>query len=119
MSETQEFRKPLIFSRKGSLKNTTIEVDFLSHGGSAGTLPDFVDGTSTAFLPEVSIADELLGSYSRLFQISGFLQGVPSTQYARLGGGNYCQQEIDVVFSFGLTELKAQLAWMRKGAEQR
>ncbi|KAI0031110.1 hypothetical protein K488DRAFT_87114 [Vararia minispora EC-137] len=102
VSETTEFRNP--FSSQGFSRKETVDMQIIAYRGS-GDPPLFID------------EDE--ESFSTLFEVSADLKDAPA-QIAFGPMGRFVSQEVELVFSFGLTELKAQLAWKDKnGAEQR
>ena len=56
--------------------------------------------------------------YSTLCHISADASNVPIHKN-KGPKATYYYQEFDVVLSFGLTELKAQLSWVENGVEKR
>ena len=58
------------------------------------------------------ISWSLAGNYSRLCKVMADLSTMPLTPRKNPAGETYYKAVYDIVLSFGLTELKAQIAWL-------
>ena len=92
-------------------------MQIIAYRGRSDSPPQFIDteaGTVQKLICALLLSKTTFTeSFFTLCSITGFLRGVQGTP---LQGprGRYYFQEIDVVLSFGLTEIKAQLAWKHK-----
>ncbi|KAF8652555.1 hypothetical protein AX16_004338 [Volvariella volvacea WC 439] len=107
VSETQEFRKSFSTKRKSN-RNFTIECKVLRYNGST---------------PQPRwIADESPSDWETMCTIeadSPMLSLIASRELSIVTGGIYYEIDFDIILLFGLTEFKAQIAWVEDGEEKR
>ncbi|KAJ7490801.1 hypothetical protein FB451DRAFT_1513799 [Mycena latifolia] len=105
VSETREFRETYVHLEKDPTKLRTASIALLRYDGQDED-PTWTDIDS--------------GRYSVLCQVRADTSQIAKALKRRQGalGPYYCLQ-FDVVLSFGLTELKAQIAWEENGVEKR
>ena len=124
MSEATEFRQH--FSRHSPLKSTfkTYAATVFCYRG-ASTNPRWIDVDrgqffllissvhqyELAFSPCTDIFLFAAENYSRLCDVEADLSTMTLIPLSNPAGGTYYRVEYDIVLSFGLTELKAQIAW--------
>ncbi|VDB90855.1 unnamed protein product [Peniophora sp. CBMAI 1063] len=102
VSETTEFRKSLRFMQASCPgQDEPVSTTFYAHPSDT-EVPEFIDA-----------------SFSVLCKVTASLNGVPVSHSRGQNGHFYYQRAYDVVLSFGLTELNAQIAWKANGIEQR
>ncbi|VDB90859.1 unnamed protein product [Peniophora sp. CBMAI 1063] len=129
VAETKEFRRNVRFAGTKTLKNTAVSLKVLAYRG-ASSVPAFIDDDEASFVTLCTVT----GVLTNIPSTQGFLPNKAkpptpvSTSTATAGGKkkkqkhrqpDYFTQSVDVVLSFGMTELKAELAWKRKGVEHR
>ncbi|KAJ7073106.1 hypothetical protein C8F01DRAFT_1362300 [Mycena amicta] len=100
--ETEEFRRAFSFCRL--MRPANIDADILRYRGTHD--PQWVDVDSE--------------NYSTLCTVTAETYDVAKTLPALSGSkGKYYLLDIEIVLSFGKTELKAQIAWKENGLEKR
>ncbi|KZV77329.1 hypothetical protein PENSPDRAFT_747068 [Peniophora sp. CONT] len=131
VAETREFRKNMVYSSSTSLNNTEVSLKVLAYRG-VFAVPEFIDEDDSSFITLCTVTGVLTNVPSvPCFQPNEAGASAPPS-YALAAGKRkgkkrkdpkptpaYYMQSVDVVLSFGLTELKAELAWKRNGIEQR
>ncbi|KAI0031107.1 hypothetical protein K488DRAFT_52773 [Vararia minispora EC-137] len=95
IAEASEYRKTFVAEGMRPGDGLQITMKIIVHRGS-GDPPEFID------------EDE--SSFSTLFEVTADIKDAP-IEIAFGPMGPFCMRKVDLVFSFGLTELKVQLAW--------
>ena len=102
---------------QGLVPFNKVEMQVIVYRGT-GDPPDFIDqdeGVSLLWMYSSTLTGSMLrptpaASFSTLFEVTADIKDAPVG--IDIGPmGPFCVQEVDLVFSFGLTELKVQLAW--------
>ncbi|KAF7362770.1 hypothetical protein MVEN_00626700 [Mycena venus] len=105
VSETREYRKSYRMLRNNTSELRAVEIPIRCYQGQSQT-PSWMDVE-----PE---------QYRVLCTVHADTSKIAKTLQRKMGlNGVYYGLEIDVVLSFGLTELKAQIAWIENGVEKR
>ena len=116
MSETTEFRKSFRYSRSYRSDLESCEIPISCYRGTNAT-PRWKDVDSGQFcIYWCDFSTDILLSpenYSQLCIITADLQPL-AVHTTNPAGTSFYKVELDIVLSFGLTELKAQIAWRDK-----
>ncbi|KAK2462913.1 hypothetical protein APHAL10511_005111 [Amanita phalloides] len=108
VSEETEFRKSYCadIPRSAFDADGSIQLDLKCYRGRAAKPPFWIDCEKEFFEENCNIKADLTSLKRHL-------------TLQRNGGREYYTIELDVVLLFGLTELKAQIAWMEDGVDKR
>ncbi|KAF7362769.1 hypothetical protein MVEN_00626600 [Mycena venus] len=105
VSETREYRASYHLLRNDKSELWAVEIPIRCYQGQRQT-PSWMDVESQ--------------QYRVLCTVYADTSKIAKTLQRKMGlNGAYYRLEIDVVLSFGLTELKAQIAWIENGVEKR
>lgn len=104
VAETTEFRQKLWFKNQKPWSDRSVSSKVIVYRGNLDFPPEFIDQGKNCFFT--------------LCNISGRLKGVQGVKFHGPNGVFY-SQEVELIISFGLTELNAQLAWQHDGKELR
>ncbi|KAJ7137618.1 hypothetical protein C8R43DRAFT_1089388 [Mycena crocata] len=105
VTETKEFRKPYLILRTDRSELNHMTVEILRYNGTDDD-PRWIDIDPAAY----SVVCTVYADTSCIAQTLPRLQG--SNRF-------YYQLKFDLILLFGLTELKAQIAWVENGVEKR
>ncbi|KAF7293301.1 hypothetical protein HMN09_01209300 [Mycena chlorophos] len=105
VSETEEFRHSFYRTRSSAAQLASNCIELVRYDG-AGSGRQWMDTDRGKFAAMCSINADMSQLASGLRPLYG-------------KNGQYYRVDFDVIFSFGMTELKAQIAWTENGIEKR
>ncbi|XP_006460478.1 hypothetical protein AGABI2DRAFT_203545 [Agaricus bisporus var. bisporus H97] len=105
VSDTQEFRSSLTHKSTKRSALLHLEEDIICYRGNLNA-------------DECQFMDNDPGNYHKLCTVKAYLGDIHMPLRSGSGGSFY-EIEVDIVLLFGVTELKAQIAWIEKGEEKR
>ncbi|VDB90865.1 unnamed protein product [Peniophora sp. CBMAI 1063] len=120
VAETEDFSRTINFHSPKDRKDTDLTSIIFAYRGSSDILPTFLDEDEDSFVALCKVSSTVHDVPS----VDGYLVGQPTYYFDHYGVQRkaepaYRMQTVDIVISFGLTELKAHMSWVVRGKKQR